>query len=61
MGDVEERFDPAELTDADLEAVAAGKYIAADALFVAPMVGFGLAPKSAFMSRTFRRGWRSAE
>ena len=49
---------PAELTDAELEAIAAGKYIFTDTMFIAPMVGLGLAPKSAYMSRAFRRGNR---
>jgi hypothetical protein len=51
--------DSAELTDADLEAIAAGKQrmgrFVGDVIITAPMVKVGLLPRWAYQSRAFRR------
>ena len=52
-------MDSAELTDADLEAVAAGKQrmgrFVGDMMITAPMVKVDFLPRSAYQSRAFRR------
>lgn len=63
MNDPEpQSFDPAELTDAELEAIAAGKQwtanVMTDILYTGPKVRAGKLSKSDFQTRLGRRGYR---